>query len=356
MAGIWRGYGHMKELRHVTMSDIAGRVGVSKNAVSLALAGRPGVSEATRARVVAAARELGYPLDEKNRYDKACIAAIVPEYLLGDGSFYSDIFWSIEQEVRLIGAMMLTIGLSKAQEEKLVPPTLPANAHLIGYLPIGVIAPAYLRMLRDTGHSIVTVDIRSASPSLSCVGTDNVDGARQAVEYLISCGHRRIGFIGPAFSAQSVCERWCGYCGTMLKHGLRCDGDVCILGRRDGFELLDTEEAQLKYFGRIETMPTAWFCAGDLIALSLCKLLARRGLRVPQDVSVIGFDDLRISALVDPALTTMRVDRRLMGREAVRLLLRSYEEKDAPARHLALPCELVRRDSVRALGDEGPAL
>ena len=336
----------MKEYKSVTMQDIANHIGISKNAVSLALSGKTGVSEAMRARVVAAAREMGYQSDEKKRYDKACVAAIVPEYLRGDGSFYSDIFWSIEHEVRRIGAMTLTIGLSKEHENALTAPALPANVHLIGYLPIGVIQPAYLDMLKAMGDPIVTVDIRSANPLISSVCSDNLGGAQQAVEYLIGRGHRRIGFIGPVFSAYSVYERWCGYCGALLNHDIPYDESLCVLGRRNGFELLDTEEAQQKYFSNLRAMPSAWFCAGDMIALTLIKLIRRHGLRVPEDVSVIGFDDLKISALVSPPLTTMRVDRKLMGREAVRLLLNQYQDRGAPVRHLALPCTLTERESV----------
>ena len=336
----------MNEKQSVSMHDIARQIGVSKNAVSLALAGKRGVSEATRARVIAAAQDMGYQIETKKNYDRACIAAIVPEYLRGDGSFYSDIFWSIDNEVRKMGAMMLTHGLSKAHEIDLVPPVLPANAHIIGYLPIGVISPAYLDMLRSTGSQIVTVDIQATKPLLSCVTSDNLDGARQAVEYLIAHGHRRIGFVGPVFSALSVYERWCGYRGALLQHDIPYDESLCILGRRDGFELLDTEEAQFKYFHKLESLPTAWFCAGDLIALSLIKLLGRHNLRVPQDVSVIGFDDLKVGALLSPSLTTMHIDRKLMGREAVRLLLSQYQDKSAPVRLVALPCELVERESV----------
>ena len=329
------------------MTEIARAVGVSKNAVSLALAGKPGVSAATRARIVATAERLGYEPVAAERRNKAHVIVVVPEYLRNDGAFYSEIFWAIEHEIRKSGAVMLTFGLSAASEQQLVLPETPDHAEVIGYLAIGVISPRYLQALADTGRHIVTVDIRSVRPLISSVCSDNLGGAQVAVEYLIAKGHTHIGFAGPVYSAQSVFERWCGYRGAMLKHDISPDPSLFILGNRDRFELLDSEAVLEKYLSPQLDMPTAWFCAGDLIALSLMKTLNRRGIRVPTDVSIIGFDDLAVSGMVAPALTTIRVDRKLMGREAVRLLLAHYQDSSVPCRQVMLPCSIVERESVR---------
>ena len=335
------------------MADIAQELGISKNAVSLGLNNKPGVSDQMRSRILELARKRKYFLENQSTSEDKCIVVIVPAYIRDDGSFYSDVFWAIEHEIRRLGLMILTAGLTSEAEERLELPLIPDNMRIVGYLAIGIIRKEYLQRLYETGKTTVCVDIRSCLPKLSSVGSDNLQGGYFATEYLIKMGHRHISFAGPVFCAQSVFERWCGYRQAMLVYGLVTNDNSSILGSREGFQLLDDAEVLARHLSNIECMPSAWFCAGDMIAVSMLRILENRGLRVPKDVSIVGFDDLKVAELVSPPLTTMHVDRKAMGRQAVHLLMQSTEHTLEPlTSHILLPATLVERQSVAQKGVE----
>lgn len=337
----------------VTMADIARTLNISKNAVSLALSGKPGVSDALRKQVLETAAQMRYgeiPSLADGR--QPCIVVIVPEYIRDDSYFYSDVFWSIEHEARRIGYPTLTAGVSQRAEAEEALPITPENVLVLGFLVIGIIRESYLRALSRLQKPIVTVDIQHNDVPVSSVGSDNLRGGYLATQHLLDNGHRRIGFAGPLYTAQSVYERWCGYHQALLRAGITENRSQVIFGASDRFQLLDTTEALSPYLDRVTDMPSAWFCAGDLIAVSMVKLLSQRRLRVPEDVSVIGYDDLKVASMVTPALTTVRVDRKLMGKMAVwHLVDQTNGGRPSANTHIALKCTLVARDSVRPIGE-----
>lgn len=331
----------------VTMDDIAQKLGVSKNAVSLALGNKPGVSEELREKVYAAARRMHYRMPGDKSGVSVCLAVLVPEYIRDDGSFYSDIFWAIEHEAHIQGYMTLTVGLSKQAEQERTLPNFPEGLEIQGYLAVGIISREYLQCLLAAGLPVVCVDICNEEVPASCVTADNVYGGYLATRYLLENGHRQIGFAGPVYSARSVFERWSGYQEALYEYGVPLREQFSILGRQDGFELLDDAAILGRYLEKIPAMPTAWFCAGDMIAVSMVKLLTERGIRVPQEVSVMGFDDLKIAEIISPPLTTIHVDRKMMGRYAVHQLLRQIFPDDLDTHlRLSLPCALMVRQSV----------
>ena len=335
--------------KRTTMDDIAKRLGISKNSVSLALNNRAGVSDDLRKRILETATELDYRhFSARTDIKTNCIVVVVPEYLQNDTFFYSDIFWSIEREAKKRGYLSITSGVSSKAEKNLTPPTIPAGMNMCGFLVIGILNEEYLKELYSLGFPIVTVDITYHSVPVNSVGSSNFNGAYTAVSYLIDSGHREIGFVGPINAAQSVFERWCGFQQALMQRGVANRPEFHIVGASDRFELLDTANVLEQYLNTIATYPTAWFCAGDRIAVALISLLQQKGLTVPGDISVIGYDDIPISQTIAPSLTTIRVNRKLMGMLAVERLI---ELRTNPYRivHIGLPGTLIVRDSVRAL-------
>ena len=330
--------------KKVTMEDIAKRLNISKNAVSLALNNKPGVSEKLRQRIVRTATELNYgsfstQLDNKSK----CILVIVPEYIHNDTFFYSDIFWAIEQEAKRQGYLSFTSSISYEAEKKLTLPLIPQELNVIGLLVIGVIRDDYLRCIYEMGLPVVTVDITYHNIPVNSIASSNIAGAYDGTSYLVECGHTDIGFIGPVYTAQSVYERWCGFHQAILKHNLTDHNGYHIFGANDHFELLDTTSVLETYLDKVDRYPTAWFCAGDRIAIALISLLNKKNISVPNDISVMGFDDISVSHMISPPLTTIRVDRKLMGELAVKRLT------DQRIFHINLPGALIIRDSVRRI-------
>jgi LacI family transcriptional regulator/LacI family purine nucleotide synthesis repressor len=170
-----------------------------------------------------------------------------------------------------------------------------------------------------------------------------------AAQYLLGCGHREIGFIGPINTALSIYERFCGYQLAMRRAGLPDNAVYNITGDSPEFQLFDTAEALGPLIDRVPTLPTAWFCAGDRIAIALCGLLAQRGVKVPDEVSVMGFDGLSVSEIVTPRLTTINIDRRQMGKRAVEALHNLASDSERPPVNVSVLGTLAERDSVRKI-------
>lgn len=331
--------------KKVTMADIAERLGISKNAVSLALNGKPGVSEELRQKIIETAIELNYGNFSAQAGNKSkCIVVVVPEYLRNDTFFYSDIFWAVEQEAKKQGYLSFTASVSREAEKACILPLFPREVDVIGFLVIGIFDSKYVKCIYDTGLPVVTVDITYHNIPVSSIASCNISGAYIATSYLIECGHTEIGFIGPIYCAQSVYERWCGFKQAMLKHNLTIHNEYNILGASDHFELLDTTSVLETYLDKVERFPTAWFCAGDRIAIALINLLNKRNISVPNDISVMGFDDISVSQMINPALTTIRVNRKLMGKMAVERLIELQTDKHIIT--ISLPGTMVIRDSV----------
>ena len=331
--------------KKTTIADIAQSVGVSKNSVSLALRGMNGVGSDLRRRIIETAVSMGY-LDNKPMPDAsedACVVVILPNYLQEDVFFYSEVLWAIDSEVKARGACAIRIGITKEMEEHSELPVMPKGLHVMGMLVVGIFDTAYTERLRELKLPLLSVDIMYSN--LPYVGSSNLMGGLAAVRKLIELGHRDIGFIGPIRTAISVYERWCGFILGMTEAGLSHDNNYNILGEQS-FRLFDTEDALEPYVGQMENLPTAWFCAGDRIAIAMIHLLTRMGLHVPGDISIIGFDDILAAQMVLPRLTTIRTDRQMMGKLAVNYFYELQINKDMAAVNKTVPFELVERESV----------
>ena len=377
--------------KKVTMDDIAKALGISKNSVSLALHNKAGVGPALRLKIAEAAKDMNYggSLSDFQRKRKF-ISVIVPEYLHDDPYFYYDVFWAIEKEAAAKGCIIITSGVSREDEEALALPPLANDddVELIGFLIVGVISAGYFQKVCALGLPVLTVDIQynnklaqrpdgaAAVKPFGCVGSSNFSGGHLAADYLLSKGHKKIGFIGPVYTAQSVYERYCGFNyllstqedpaapppgqerpdsygevnGAALAHGTehgfprreRFD----VLGQKGRFGLFDTPESLDPYLRKMKGFPTAWFCAGDRIAVAAMNWLTHNGVKIPDDVSVIGFDDIPIAEMVFPKLTTIHVNRKLMGKLAVDSLVDMGRE-GSEVYNISLPVALVERDSVK---------
>jgi len=333
----------MRDKNKVTMNDIANHLNISKNAVSLALSNKKGVSESLRNKVLDTAKKMNYKNYETSEEKSSCVVSVVPEYIHNDAYFYSDIFWSIEKEAKKRNCVSIMSGISKNAENDLILPQIPSEMENRGYLVIGIINSAYIDKLLETGSPVISVDITHQGTSVRSVSASNLPGGYSATKYLIEKGHKKIGFIGPIYSAQSIYERWCGFCQAMDVFGLKIDPKYNIIGNKNEFKLFDTVDALESMLNDVEDYPTAWFCAGDRIAVALVNILSRKGKKIPDDISIIGFDDIPMSQLVLPALTTMRIDRKLMGKLAVDALINSKQDY---RQNVNIAVSLVERDSV----------
>ena len=334
-----------------TLADVASAIGLSPAAVSLALRGKPGVSEATRARVVEAARSLGYrPVAGVSRQrQKPLTIGLVIKAVNGDSPeanrFYAPVMAGIEESCRshVMNLMLATMTV----DENYFPievPRLVTDRTCDGLVVVGAhLSLATAEILRGAPPAVL-VDAYSEDDAFDTVATDNVGGARTAVEHLVTRGHREIAILGTTPQAfPSILQRRRGYEQAVADAGLtRHYIDA---------PYWPPESAGAVGVDYLQTHPevTAVFCANDAVAIALLQAARQAGISVPGQLSVVGFDDIDLARFVSPALTTMAVDKVGMGRIAVTLLAHRLElEKECITQTLVRP-QLMDRESTRAL-------
>lgn len=335
----------------VRISDIATYCGVSISTVSLVLNDKPGVSDETRARVLAAARLLEYPLplaiEQKNENNRlktiGMIVKIDPDLTPQANPFYSKVIMGIEEVCRRQGINLLFASLPVDENNRPVEvPKILFNETLDGLLMVGAfIDQTILSITGKHTPPIVLVDGYSDTDNFDAVVSDNFKAAYQAVETLINKGHRYIGLVGSeAQCYPSIKERRNGYLRALKEYGIN---EVYIsnfnINRTNGYA--ETTNL-LKEYPHL----SALFCVNDNVGSSAIRAAKDLGKRVPADLSIIGYDDTFISANTHPALTTVHVDTLAMGRAAVRLLALRVDNPESARMTLTIHPWLVERESV----------
>lgn len=331
----------MVEHRRVTMAAIARSAGVSVPTVSRVLNGHPDVAAPTRIRVEAALREHGYQRRDARRSGRTALIDVVFDDLYCPWSV--EVIRGVEDVARSAGVGTVVSAVHRASaawqrwlgnlRTRSAAGVIAANAELS----TGVLAE--LSRLRIP---VVVVDpVAAAGAGVPTIGATNWAGALGATEYLIELGHRRIGYVGGPPHVLCSRARFDGYRAGLEGAGLGADPALVRLGDfyhesgyAAGADLLRTGDP-----------PTAIFAASDQMALGVCEAVRRRGLRVPDDVSVVGFDDVPEARWASPPLTTVRQPLAEMGALAARTVLRLTGDSGLPSRGVELPTRLITRGS-----------
>ncbi|WP_234540969.1 LacI family DNA-binding transcriptional regulator [Paenibacillus pseudetheri] len=313
----------MGSKKKVSMQDIADKLNISKNAVSLALQDKKGVSDQMRYRVLQTAKEMGYgQYGEKTSSDKN-VLVLVPERIMSyqDNDhfrFFHDMIWGLEKSIRKRGFSAVIAPIDLEMESGLQLPQQCNEISYVGIILFGIVDEAYARLVWELDTPLVMLDSYHRNLPCPVVASANTEGAYEAVTLLFRSGHRKIGFIGPANLTTSHEERWLGYLSAMQELGLPLDMSK-VMAHSVGFR--DTEQEIDSYLNAVNEFPTAFFCGNDRIAYLLAGQLRKRGLKVPADVSIVGFDDLHYEEDSELGMTTMRVEKEKMCEAAADLLL-----------------------------------
>ncbi|MGD0018022.1 MAG: LacI family DNA-binding transcriptional regulator [Candidatus Limnocylindrales bacterium] len=347
-----------------TLADVAAAVSLSPAAVSLALRGKDGVSEATRRRVVEAARALGYqPLAGASRqHQKPMTIGLVINPVHGGtqeaNRFYAPVIAGIQGSCRShhMDLMLATMPVDQHQYP-IELPRIVTNRTCDGLIVVGAhLSQATAEILR-TAPPAVLVDAYAEDDPFDSVVMDNVGGARTMVEHLVSRGHRDIAILATEPQAYpSILERRRGYGQALTEAGLSPHYIDALYWQPESAAV-----AALAYLNAHPDV-SAVFCANDLVAVALLQAARQAAISVPGRLSVVGFDDIDLAGFVSPALTTMAVDKVGMGRIAVTLLAHRLEiGKECVTQTFVRPT-LVERETVRTLepvappGEAAPAL
>lgn len=343
----------MGRKKKVSMQDIANKLEISKNAVSLALMNKKGVSEEMRALVLQAAREMGYGPFASNESGTANILVLVPERIMSyqdndHFQFYHDMIWGLEKSIRKRGYNAVIAPIDREMETGLQLPGLFTDISYRGVILFGIIDKAYARLIWDIDAPLVMLDSYYRDLPCPVVTSANMEGAHEVVSYLIDAGHQEIGFIGPTNLTTSHEERWFGYWKAMQEHGVKVCSEYCLTSS-EGYN--QTEAEIVSFLDGLPKLPTAFFCGNDRIAYILRGLLEERKIAIPESVSIVGFDDTHYGNHVDRALTTMRVEKENMCDVAASMLIQLTGNSREAIRH-SVPPTMVVRNSVKNLKEK----
>ncbi|MGX6446974.1 LacI family DNA-binding transcriptional regulator [Patulibacter sp. S7RM1-6] len=338
-----------------TMKDVAREAGVSVSTVSYVVNDSGAVGREKRERVLAAVARLGFTPNASARSLKrrqvASIGLIVPDL---QNAFFALVAEGVQDVARERDVLVVLCSTDASEEREAYHARLLRSQRLDGVVHLSGTgaSPGALVELAET-HAVVFVDERLPGLDVPFVGSDSRRGGREVAAHVLAQGHRRLAIVGGPPALWTSEQRLAGYREALAAAGLDPDETPHVIGdyRQESGRRLAAELLA----GPAGERPTAILCANDLMALGVLEHCRAAGFRVPEDVSVAGFDDLPVAALVSPPLTTVRQPARAMGRAAATRLLELVAGGDGAGAEAAddhsgppalLPTSLQVRESV----------
>ncbi len=327
-----------------TIVDVAKKCGYSKATVSRAYTEPDRVSERARSKIYAAAKSLNYSPNAIARamvrqrteniafiiHEKQSPAVLNP--------FYSPI---LEAVMRESARRSYSVFVVTNQDVQLPNGDVYIKKQMDGVIFVGEANPEVIGKLREQKIPVVLLNNFLDMGDLLCITTGHYEGAVSAVEHLCRRGHRRIGLLAGRFSPQVNEARYNGYFDALARQGLKADPRYVL----DIDPTLEAGEEAMARLLEMEERPTAVFCTNDTVAAGAMKAVIRAGLRIPKDMAVVGFDDSSVSRIVEPELTTVRIDMDQMGRLAAEKLFDLIDGRPLDRKKIVIPTELIVRKS-----------
>ncbi|QAY69702.1 LacI family DNA-binding transcriptional regulator [Xylanimonas protaetiae] len=324
----------------VTITDVARAAGVSVATVSKVVNGRYGVATATAQRVLEVIADLGYETSLVASSLRRGRTDVVGILLAGFDPFATELLKGISAEAVGKGYELLAYS-GAISDDNAVGWERRSLSRLGGTLIDGAIILTPTVSLAGTSVPVISVDPHTGSGGSHVVDSDNVEGARAATRHLIELGHRRIAHIRGRTDLESAHRREQGYRLSLAEAGIPFDPDLV---RDGGYRAAWTTEPARELL-TMPDRPTAVFAANDLSAFGVIEVAHELGMRVPHDLSVVGFDDIPEAASASPRLTTIAQPLQAMGARAVTMLFALLDGQEAET-HVRLPARLVVRKST----------
>lgn len=340
--------------KKVTIKDVADHVKASMSTVSMVVNGKGYVSDSKRKEILNSIRKLGYVPSASarnlasNRTHNIGFILRESHFTLSE-PFYTRIFLGAEFESKNQNYYVLLATIPDNYRQGVDTPRLLKERNVDGIIIAGKVNNELLAEVEDSGIPFVLVDYQYKShPSITI---DNRNASMEAVQYLIGKGHKDVAFLGADINHPSISGRLEGYQLAMLKAGLTDTGDLVFIAKNDaptlqtgfdlGAQMLDTRK------------PTAVFCANDALALGLIKYAKQKKIRMPEDLAIIGFDDVEGGKFSTPQLTTVRVFKEQIGELALRYLAELLDDipkmnsrYERSSSIITVPAELIIRESA----------
>ena len=335
----------------VRLKDIADRIGVSTVTVSKALSGQKGMSEELREKIHAMANDMGYVPSVSRKADFSnksyTIGVLISENFMSEySSFYTRMHQQVSQIAMDKGCFTMLEVISVDNEKNKVIPRLIEDNKVDGIVVVGRLDQEYLSNIKvECGIPMVFLDFCNHTGDEDAVVSDSFNGAYCLTNYLFDMGHRDIAYVGTPLASGAITDRYLGYYKSLMEHGQPYRAEWIINDR-------DIESGVMngnKYFKLPEKMPTAFVCNCDMAASILIKKLGEKGYKVPEDISVVGYDNYLFPGLCDIKLTTYGVDSYEMGRNAVLNLIRKISGERYRQGIMILEGHMIEGESVKKI-------
>lgn len=340
------------------MEDIAKLANVSKSAVSLALSGKPGISEETRSKILQIVKENGYlpramvRADKKNsvsntlRFVACTNSGIVLEQFYKQ-PFFMELIHDIEEQCRARGYSLFFSSVPTEQLEDAIQ-TMESENESSGMILLGTnLTQGQIEFIARKQPNLVVLDTCFETLNVNFIVMNNVMGAYQAAKHLLELGHRRIGYVESNSRMYNFDSRRRGFLQALEEWNVTLDEahhfsvSPTVVSSQDDFK-----QRLLELKGQL---PTALFCECDYIAISVIKSCIELGIRIPEELSVIGFDNIHEATIITPELTTVHVEKGTIAELAVSKLLDIVEQEDKVKIKSFIDTHLVIRNSCKAV-------
>ncbi len=329
--------------KKVRMSDIAQSVGVSTVTVSKALSGKEGVSDAVREKILKVAMEMGYQIksDTKKPTDGVSVGILVFDcFVKVNSSFYWSLYERLLAHLRAHNMFGILEVVNKDDVRTLSTPLLVQSERVQALILMGTMDKDYLHMIQQNNLPTVQLDSCDVRFNWDAVISDGYYGMYIMTDYLIRKGHREIAYLGRVGRTGSITDRYFGYSRALMENGIPLRQEWVISDRDDlGYSQITLPER----------IPTAFVCNCDVVAYNLILLLNERGLQVPEDVSVVGFDNYCFPELQDFRITTYAVDMDNMAKASIEQLVQRFTSPHDRKQLQIIAGYLVEKSSVHSL-------
>jgi LacI family transcriptional regulator len=332
-----------------TIKDVARLSGLSLSTVSLVINKRGYVSRETREKIQKIVHDLSYHPTRSARglasKTSGNLGFMLSDYHFSQAEpFYTKIFLGTEFEARNHNYYILLTTVGKTFSKTHDVPRFLLERNVDGVIIAGKVTGRLIDYIDELGIPIILVDYDSKKRRHSTVLTDNRTGARMAVEHLLDLGHRSVAFIAGDIEHPSIAERFAGFKEVLHEHHIVPDEQLIVVDQptlwgNDGSEAIEKILRRGK-------QPTAVFAANDAMAIGCAKFMRDRGVKIPADLAIVGFDDIDMSSHLEPPLTTVRVLKEEMGKLAVIRLVDMIKSKSRAVVTTHVPVELVVRSST----------
>ncbi len=332
----------------VKLADIAAIVGVSTVTVSKALSDQKGVSEELRKKIKQLAEEMGYQPPSASQKPSGAkqynIGVLIQEIYLDK---YASFYWQCYQELtkRAAGRGSFTILelVSRADVNAAKTPMMVEERRVDGIVVIGRMNKEYLLNLEQASDiPVVYMDYYDNERELDTVIPNSFYGSYMLTNYLFDIGHREIAYVGTLCATNSITDRYLGYLKSLLEHGCMQRSEWIIDDRDIDSGYIDVD----KYIQLPEQMPTAFVCNCDLTASYLIKKLEKAGYRVPDDISVVGFDNYLYPGTCDIGITTYEIDIVGMAKRTIHKIFKKISSENYTSGVFTVGGHLVQKDSA----------